>query len=239
MKNLRVKNISKLFINNLAVIALVIFAIFWQSSVNAMVVYSQSPVADDSFLGDGVNITTANDFFVFADDFGLVADTIVTSVRWWGIYGGSVPLSVENTDFSVTFYSDNGGLPDENSIVSTIQSTVTRTTTTLVDTFFGDDIFQFEMTIPSIALSADTPYYLSVENHLFDDFYWIYNEPSVETNHFVRDLLIDDPFVEDVDFPYNFAFQILGEQDAQVSEPSSLILLVFGLILLSLRRKVK
>jgi len=104
--------------STLAVVGWLGFGVASQSS--AAVIYDQISGGTASSQSD------ASGFQRVAEDFVPVVSGDIESVTWRGLYGFTGTLQ-DPLLFSLTFYGDNGGLPDTNNVIGNEQVVLNQT----------------------------------------------------------------------------------------------------------------
>lgn len=99
-----------------------------------------------------------------ADNFTLSGSETIANIFWSGLYFGANTLT-EPDDFTIIFYSDSLGLPDNSGVLGTYTpgNTVNR-----VDSGGGADIYNYSVDISPLMLSAGT-YWVSIFNNTSAD----------------------------------------------------------------------
>lgn len=138
------------------------------SKAGAVEIFSQAPM--DEGPGIRSDFTSAGGIFGFqqgADNFSLSADTAVTSLGWFGAYGGPDFDNAEPDDFAIRFFRDNGsGVPEARPYVDVPPSALVRTLTNLTGLGKRFAVYEYSTPLPApVALDANTPYYVSIVNN--------------------------------------------------------------------------
>jgi hypothetical protein len=116
-----------------------------------------------------------------ADDFLLQSGaSTVTDVHWWGVYAyGNTP---ELDNFTIRFYADAGGAPAIVPLAEYAVGNIGRVDTGLT-AIPNQDVYVYSANIPSLILTANTTYWLSIVNDtaadLDDDWYWLWEVGGV------------------------------------------------------------
>ncbi len=132
-----------------------------------LVVACGAPWADTiydngSFQGGGA-YSDITGLQIAADDFTLSKGASISGIEFWGIYLGTSPTSADN--FTLVFYEDDGGLPDNDNIVDIISlGDLTATVADAGGSVYGTDIYRYQVNLPTdVQLDAGT-YWVSVYN---------------------------------------------------------------------------
>jgi MYXO-CTERM domain-containing protein len=129
------------------------------ATASANDVFSQLPDGINGYFADSTGSFPAQRV---ADDFSLGAGTTIRSLTFWGGYFPH-QASIPDDDFTLTLYSDGGGIPG-GVIHSTSLSALSRTDTG-IDLFGTDEyIYNANLTTP-VAVSGSTTYFLSITNN--------------------------------------------------------------------------
>ena len=128
------------------------------TSTQAAVVHDNGPPTVFSSESDLDGVSRA------ADHFTLASSATISNITWSGVYFSS-NTPTEPDDFTIRFYHDNAGLPDNSGLIGsayTPGNAVNR-----VDSgnngAGGQDIFNYSVDITPLMLSAGT-YWLSIIN---------------------------------------------------------------------------
>jgi hypothetical protein len=194
----------------------------------------------DWFDGHGSDFDVFNTGFhaQIADDFSLQPGSgAITGITWWGDYSPTqTPQPLDS--FTIRIFSDAGGTAALNPLETLSINGLTRTATgqKLAGKF---DVYEYTATVAPVALSPNTPYWLSIVNDTSvdsdDGWYWATSSWLVG-NGLIRNwgdgtawrsIITRDGAEE--------AFQ-LTSGDAATPEPSSLILFGIGFVGFGLRR---
>ena len=192
---------------------------------SASVIVSQDPLSG----GDG--LISQFDGGQVADNFTLAADVELTGITWWGSYEGS---PTGNQDFKVRLFSDVSGSPDTSWFNEYSYNGIGVDSG--MDDLFGADIFQYDLSIASLSLTAGS-YYISVVHddiatdvNSLIDWYWL---ESASGDNWARG--IDGQSWNLQLANVDLAYRLTGEV-ASVPEPATLTLMLLPLGLIMARR---
>lgn len=147
-----------------------------------------------------------------AESFRLGQSATVTHIRWWG------SRISDTSDLKVRFFAD----PEVDELAfSLLDGPITQTSTGNLD------VFQFDLTLTptsTLSLTAGDLYYLSV---FAGDFEWGWQANDDPAG--VSGVREDNSQAWDFSQPPNLAFELIGEFDGTVPEPSALALSVLAL----------
>lgn len=173
-----------------------------------------------------------------ADDFVLNADAVLTGIGWYGSYLFTDVQPLPD-DFTINIYADVGNMPASLLDTAVFSGDVSRTFTgDIVSNQFGDfEMYQYDVDISGVALSAGTKYWLSIVNNTsdttqFGGWAWAYNRESA-THRWIQDGGAWTVFGSG-----NLAFS-LNDDPVAVPEPSGIALLIGGLLGLGLARRTR
>jgi hypothetical protein len=146
--------------------------------------------------------------FQSADDFTLSSDSMITAVRWWGIYQGSnIPL--ESDSFTLRIFADAGGQPASDPLLTIPVQHIRRARTGITSS--GYDVYEYNASIaPPIKLAAGT-YWISTINDVEPeevgvDWLWVLN--SATSGNFVA--RVNDGAPWEPLHSFSLAFEIRG-----------------------------
>jgi hypothetical protein len=140
-------------------LALLVFSLVFGSSATAAIVYDQSPPGNTGRTSD----FAAPNVNQQAQRVQLSSDASIQAGVTWGFF---IDASTPTDNFTIRFYNDNGsGLPQTTPFAEQTGVAVTRVDTGQLS-IGGSPIFRntFNLSSP-VALTASTPYYLSIVNN--------------------------------------------------------------------------
>ncbi|HWL94403.1 MAG TPA: hypothetical protein VNT79_12800 [Phycisphaerae bacterium] len=125
-----------------------------------------------------VSDANPNTVFRAADNFTPVANSSVTTVRWWGIYVDFPSTICEGVsdDFDITFFDDASNRPDD---IIAGPMAVAPTRTTITQTFNGGPIFEYQVTIPAVPVTANNCFWMEIRNNTVGDCVWLWLSSDV------------------------------------------------------------
>ena len=132
------------------------------SNAHAVVFFSQNPVVGGVGAFSDFTPTSIGTTQQIADNYQSGVDTAVTSVRWWGTYGGN---NVMPDDFTLRFFLNTpSDVPFPCPIFSVTPETVTRVQTGIQDGF-SFDVYEYSAPLPApFAINGNTRHHLSIVN---------------------------------------------------------------------------
>ena len=118
-----------------------------------------------------------------ADNFTLTGSATITNITWSGVY---FPSNRPNghDDFTIRFYTDSAGLPDNAGLIGTYTpgNAVNRVYSGVTSGLLGFDFFNYSVDITPLMLSAGT-YWISIVNDTTadtdDNWYWSVSSVSI------------------------------------------------------------
>ena len=160
-------------LNITRILGALITSSFFAAHATAAIILSQAPPAPtDGRASDSAAISGLNQQ---AQIFTLGADGNVAAVVVWGNYG-SLPPTPPTDNFTISFYTDDAGLPQEPPFRSEAIAPTSREATALIG-FMGGIVYKYTFNFASpVPLTASTPYYISVLNNTTDTTRWNWNE---------------------------------------------------------------
>lgn len=179
-----------------------------------------------------------------ADDFVLGADSSLTAITWYGSYLFTQEQPLPD-DFTINIYADALGMPASSPVyIASLSGAVSRQFTgVVVNDVSGDfEMYQYDVSIQPLALTADTRYWLSIVNDTsgprsLAGWAWAYNLDGDDPN-FIGDAThrwIREGGVWERYGSSNLAFTLHGPA-VGVPEPGTLALFLAGLLGLGLAR---
>ncbi|MDX9972841.1 MAG: PEP-CTERM sorting domain-containing protein [FCB group bacterium] len=158
---------------------------------------------------------------------------VVTDIHWWGLYAAGD--SFADDDFWIRIFADNGAATPEDtpSILELHPVNVLRVDTGLDAADL--DIYYYSLDISPLALTAGTPYYLSIVNDTggdSDNWAWL---DAAAGAHWLRGVDVDPWSVGRLLTQPAFT---LTNDNTVIPEPATLSLLGIGLGALALRRRL-
>jgi hypothetical protein len=193
-------------------------------------IYYQPPLTSSSA---GEVSSAVEDIQVY-DDFMLSSASSISTITWWGFYYDTTYTG--DPTFSVTFYSDAGGLPGDPIVTSTIGSLITLPAYEVVNRQ-GESLYVnvYSIGLETSEFDADTRYWLSVYN-TDETSLWGWQKSSIYDENFSGDF---GAFQTEMGLISNVAFQLTGT--SEVPLPPAVWLLGSGLIVMGVvgRRRVR
>jgi hypothetical protein len=101
-----------------------------------------------------------------AGEFSLIGPATVNRATWYGTMFSPDPLNTGDTwSFDVVFWTENNGLPDGILSRASVVASVTDTGLDIADLSWGRErAYVFDASFGGVALSGNTPYFMSVIN---------------------------------------------------------------------------
>jgi hypothetical protein len=160
--------------------------------------------------------------YLVADDFTTAQGGQVTELCWWGGYDISCPPWIGHrtlpTDFIVTYYADEGGMPGS-VIASFAQSNGSLTVTgAVLDNI--TEVFEYTATHAPVPVQGGACYWMSISNAADCPWGWVSSEEG--NDRLLLDSLPVDGWEEEEAQPYDLAFCLnvpLAESAACLPDP--------------------
>lgn len=165
---------------------------------------------------------------ILAENFSVGKSFSLEALSWWGSYD-----SPEQDSFLFDIYSDAGGAPGTK-VLAGGSASVTRSSTSLTD-FWGDDVFRYNYVLPTALSLAAGTYYLSVTNETSQSgWYWMTSSSGDGRQWSSTDgsVWLPESFGD-----LAFSVQYTEAQVSAVPEPSTALLMVSGLLMLTGKRQ--
>ena len=138
-------------------------ALAWSGGpdANAQVVFQQAPdFSFGAFLDDST--ATGPDATIRADNFTLTQDRQIGRMRFWGFYANQFDgtfSGVPDDNFTISFYDDNGGVPESSPFATAVIANLIRTLDVIHN---GVNVYFVEFATPILVPAGTT--WISVAN---------------------------------------------------------------------------
>ncbi len=198
---------------------------FLPTIAGATVIYEQSLSG-----GDNYGFVSNIDGDLSADNFEITSTSFIQAVSWYGMYYSA---NVDTTDtFDIQILTLAGDILYNDLDIDTAVKTDSGSSDS-----YGETIYLYEVSIADWELSAGS-YLLSISNTNSDysDWYWADGLGGDGTSYYS-----DSGVWLSESYDIDMAFALEGEiqQSAPVPEPSTVILLGLGSVLMIMRTRLK
>ena len=152
------------------ILGLFIASSFFAAHATAAIILSQSPPSTSTRTSDSNATFSLNQQ---AQSITLAQNTAVAAVVVWGAYNSS---ATPTDNFTISFYNDAAGLPQEPSFQTDSITPAFREATSLT-TITGETVFKYIFNLPApVILNGGTTYYMSVLNNTSEVTAWAWSE---------------------------------------------------------------
>lgn len=164
-----------------------------------------------------------------AEKFQTFQSVMINTIEWWGSYD-SISPSLES--FTVRIFKDDGtGNPGSQALYEKIFQGLGDNSEQLID-LFGVPVFRYELLIPDWHLLNNQSYFLSIfSNDASHNWYWLETENPIDNKTWHRSFDSDLWRIDGASF--DMSYLIRAQFVTNISEPSTLFLLLLPLLYLS------